>query len=344
MPTQEEFTLYERMAGGTGDIEQDAHIARHLQRIVNVPEREIVAFVRTRDRDTVHKLRCALKEMPRGQEMLMGGPRAGMRSQPPGQSAMHSDATKARLREVAGSWRSTYLDQCVGDGKPARRTGDLPFDGIVRKGFKPYLDKWRQQTDESKVNAFADACRSLRVFVTSKGPPTCYKEDFPRYADAHIKPPVDNRDQKNLSCVPMGCIGHFTSMEQEAKKARDHTFRDMIAAAYKREEDILNGDAFKNKQHLKCCFFPPAPEASAEQCLKGGMAFSRDWKSEGKNAWNNDVHSKRSAMRYGITHSKRGATKLALEGCAAELKSFKRQSLQGGQRASHSMPSLSSSS
>lgn len=327
MPTEEEFRLYARMAGGTGDIEQDAHIARHLQRIVNVPEREIASFVRTRDRNTVHKLREVLKEMPRGQTMAMGGPRAATRSSPSGGEAGSSEESKAKLKRMANSGMSNYGQQCaeitaVSTGKDVNRIGSLPFNGIIRNGFQPHLERWRENADEAKVRVLADACRGLHFFITDKGAPTQYKDDF-----IHHKAtggPTDFSSEmadKNVSCVPMGCIGATTSQERQATELRAQKFREMLATAKGREQDILSGAAFKTKIKMDLCSYPGIPEASADQCLKSGLAPTREWRSQGKATHNNDVHSRGAQLKFGSAHSiKRGETKLRLEGCVGDLR------------------------
>jgi hypothetical protein len=342
MPTADEFRLYERMAGGTGDIEQDAHIARHLQRICNVPEREIASFVRTRDRDTVHKLRAVLKDMPRGQAMTIGGPRAAMRSAGPPKSTFKSPETKLKLQDIASSYRSSYNNGHNG-GQPGVRTHPNVFDGIIRNGFHPHLEAWKKQASEDQVRVLADACRSLRNFVTTKGPPTCYKEMFPQYDQVHIKPPPEKNNKKNLSCVPLGCIYAATSAEVEALAGRELAHRTMIADAFQREVDVLDGSALRpdRKHKFPGPSFAEPPQASAEMCLKGDMVDSIHWRSEGKTAWNNDVHSFGNASRFCVVHPRRGATKLRLEGCAADLNHGK--PLRGGRGLSQSMPSLSKS-
>merc|ERR1712146_127556 len=105
---------------------------------------------------------------------------------------------------------------------------------------------------------------------------------------------------------------------------RERAYRDMIRAACKREQEMLNGTAFKNKYKMKLCAFPPVPPPAAEQCLKGDNVRSRDWRSEGKASHNNELHSVTQKLKYGTTYTKTGERKLMLEGCAADLKPRKR--------------------
>lgn len=339
MPTEEEFILYERMAGGTGNIDQDAHIARHLQRIVSVPEREIASFVRTRDRDTVHKLRTVLKEMPRGQTMEMGGPRAGTRIPT---SGMNPKDKSAKTKEISSAWTSNYTHQCVGAsrGEPPVRTSDFAFDGIIRKGFHPHLQRWRQQADEAQVRVLADACRGLRNFITSKGPPTTYQEQFVKYTGVPGGPDPSVSRKTNISLVPIGAAGHSTEKEKEALVTREAAFRDGMIAAVKRQEEIRSGHALKleNRPYIEICSFAVVDEASAQQCLKPDLCPK--WGSELKAKHNNDVHNKRQKNRLGITTTRRGENKLRLEGCAADLPRRPRY-MEGGQRLSQSSPDLS---
>lgn len=338
MPTDEEFRLYERMAGGTGDINQDAHIAKHLQRVVNVPEREIVSFVRTRDRDTVHKLRDVLKDMPRGQTMAIGGPRAGTRPLPTGIGAMNADSTKAKFKELSSCWKSSYSHLSDGCGIPGpARTHPVAFDGIVKKGFLPHFEHWRSQADDAKVAVFADACRSLRNFTTDKGQPTCYGEMFSRPDQKDIRPPPVKNNKKNLAVMTKL---HATTSEKQALATRDQGFRDTITAAYRREKDILDGTALlpHNRLAMSLCTFSGVPEANTEACMKADMIKSHEWRSEGTVAWNSGVHNSTQGARHGISQQKRGTVKLRLEGCAADTQ---RRPLAGAQHGSRSSPSLS---
>lgn len=346
MPTEEEFRLYERMAGGTGDAEQDAHIARHLQRICNVPEREITSFVRTRDRDTVHKLRSVLKDMPRGQAMTMGGPRAAQRaSAQAGSFELNSEDTRAKTRDMSSAFRSQYKNQYGQDTAHAIRTHDHCFEGLVKKGFQPHFERWRSQADEEKVKVFADACRSLRNFVKPSLAPTCYKEMFTKHSLDEVQVPEENTNKSAWSgCMPLGSIYNVSSKETEALEGRNKIHREVLRAAVQREKDVLSGHAMNpaNRMPMSLCTFPKPAEASAEQCFKGGMANSAEWRSEGKTAWNNEVHSKTNGVKFAVVTTKRGSMKLKLEGCVADVR--KRQPLLAtGQRVSQSTSALGKS-
>jgi len=338
MPTEEMFKLYERMAGGTGDINQDAHIAKHLQRLVDVPEREIISFVRTRDRGTVHKLRDVLKDMPRGQNMAIGGPRAGTRPLPTGMGAMNADSTKLKFRDLTSCRKTTYshlTDGCGIAGPP--RTHAVAFDGIVKAGFRPYFEDWRSQADESKVAVFADACRSLRQFTMDKSAPTCYKEMFTFPDQKDIRPPPEKNNKKNKAVLT---ILTATASEKQALAGRDQTFRDTLTKAYAREKDILDGTALlpHNRLGMSLCTYSGVPEAKAEECLKGDMMEPKMWRSEGKVAWHSGMHQSMQIARHGISRDQRGTMKLRLEGCAADTK---RRPLAGAHHGSQSSPSLS---
>lgn len=346
MPTEEEFRLYERMDGGTGDIAQDAHVAKHLQRIVNVPEREIVSFVRTRDRDMVHKLREVLKDMPRGGGMVIGGPRAGTRPLPSGMAAMHTEQTRSKIQDIASAWKSNYSHQCNGPSgaslgpAPSKIHGEHIFDGIVRNGFQPHFDRWRSQADESKIAVFAEACRSLKVFQrdTSGGQPSCYREMYAPPKDTEIHPPPVKNNVKNLSVMT---IYKPTKGEKAALAVRDQAFRDMLVKARGREKDVLDGIAThpRNRMRMSLCSYPGVPEATSEQCLKPDLIKSRDWKSDLKHNLSNDVHNPSQRTRLGAPVLPRGVTKLKLEGCAADVK---RRPFASGHHGSHSSPSLTS--
>merc|ERR1712139_233016 len=148
------------------------------------------------------------------------------------------------------------------------------------------------------------------------------------------------------SNVPLGNIGGITSEEKEALAARDKVVRGLIGRAVKREEEIRDGTAFlpKNKYKMSLCAFPNPPDASTEECLKDTGQL-KGWKSEASEGCNNAVHARTQVPKYDIQRSLRGATKLKLEGCAAETRSFKRQNFAGagGQLLTQSAPTLSRS-
>lgn len=343
MPTAEEFRLFDRMDGGTGDMAQDEHIARHLSRIIAVPEQEIASFVRTRDRDTVHKLRDVLKDMPRGKDMQIGGPRASLRPSGPNLARINSTETRGKLKEMSSAWRTNYTWQCdqtpTGtDAPPGIRTHPFVFDGLVRSSFKPHFDRWASQANESKVKVIADACRSMRNFNKPPEPPTCYKEMFPKYPAQFCQPPPDRNNKKNLSCVPLGMIYAASSIEKECLARRDQLFRDELAAARKREADVLDGTALRPDKRMafSTVTFVPPDQSTAADCFKGDCAPSNEWKGEIKSVHNDAVHSKRQGLKFGVIHVKRGVTKLALEGCAGD-----HRRRPGLSKLSQSAPSLS---
>lgn len=298
MPTDQEHRLFERMSGGSGNEHLDAHIAKHLQRIVNVPEREITSFVRTRDRNSVQKLKAVLKEMPRGQAMELGGPRHIARD-------FRAEEVAKRSKELGCASKSDYgFAFHPKDGQPPVRTTSHAFDGIIRKSFQPHLERWWRKADENQVRVLAEACRSLRVFVTDEGPPTTYKYDFPQYIDARPSPPFDKQAQ--LSTVPLGGLNDDTAHQKESRAKLDQFNQDSLLKAINIQSERIKGKQGKWKTPI-CCAPPPPTNNNALACLKDGQSDANNWKSECKSSYLNDVHSMRQKMRYDVKVPQKGA-------------------------------------
>mmetsp|Transcript_89259 Transcript_89259/g.139713 ORF Transcript_89259/g.139713 Transcript_89259/m.139713 type:complete len:333 (+) Transcript_89259:47-1045(+) len=306
MPTDEEHQLFQRMTGGSGNENLDAHIAQHLQRVVNVPAREITSFVRTRDRNSVQKLKAVLKEMPRGRTMTSGGSPSVPRDFASGEAAK-------RVKDLACATKSLYGHSFgSADGQPAKRTTSHAFDGIIRKSFQPHLESWWREADENQVRVLADTCRALRVFVSTQGAPTTYKDDFPRYIDARPSPPFDKQAQ--ASSVPLGGLNDDTAYQKESRARRDRLEEDSLTSAIKLQTEARSGKYAKWKTPI-CCAPPPANANNALACLKDGQSDANNWKSESRATYLNDVHSTRQKMRYAVTLPQKG--NLAWKECAA---------------------------
>jgi hypothetical protein len=200
------------------------------------------------------------------------------------------------------------------DGQPGIRTTSHAFGGIVRKGFQPHLDQWWRKADENQVRVLADACRSLRVFVSTKGPPTAYKDHFPRYTDSEIQPSQPFDKQANLSNVPLGGLYDDTAAQRESRAKRSRDEVEAIAAALKHQAGVRDGKQDQWKTPI-CCAPPPPKANNALTNMPPGHSDANGWRSESKSRYTNDVHSTRQKMRYAVTLAQKG--ELAWKECAA---------------------------
>jgi len=179
------------------------------------------------------------------------------------------------------------------------------FDGIIKTSFQPHFERWRSNADEEKVRVVADACRTLRNFVTDKGPPTCYKDMFPRYNAEFIKPPKEITNVKNLSGVPLGNL--YSGSNDEAIASHARLQEDLLATAIKKSHSVRGGE-FGDKLTGSLCTYAPDPRASEKNFLQSSVAPANGWKSELKHSFSTEAHSSRQLLRYGARPTRKGAS------------------------------------
>mmetsp|Transcript_119025 Transcript_119025/g.205916 ORF Transcript_119025/g.205916 Transcript_119025/m.205916 type:complete len:329 (+) Transcript_119025:105-1091(+) len=296
MPSQEELKLMQRMDGGTGNAEQDAHIARHLQRIVDVPEAEIQTFLKSRNRHTVHKLRTVLKDLPRGPDMTI-------RSQPAlGAGSISREEMQRRMAYVSNRGRTSYRNVYGHDDRePAIKTLPHAFGGIIRSGFQPHLEQWQLTAGEDKVQALAETCRSLRNWSAGGGPPTTYKFLHCAFPNAEFRPPPEKENKQNKSAVPLGNIYAMSKAERQAEAVMKAAKQAQLDQAMKTEEDCRRGKEDRSKVNFQLTFDMAPPDPSCAECLgAGGHHTSKAWKSEGKSHFLASFHSRASRIKMGV--------------------------------------------
>jgi hypothetical protein len=251
---------------------------------------------------------------------------------------MGSNELKKRQRDMATPYKTLYSqDFGTQADRFGIRTSPDAFDGIMRNGFQPHFDHWRKHASEEQVSVIADTCRSLRVFASSKGPPTCYKDMFPRYRDEDIKPPKLAEFDKNMSNVPLGNLNSMSAEEKQRRANHDKAQEEMLAAAVRRNQDVRNGSTdFRSMRPPSLPAQDVRNDSEVRQLMKQG-ALSNSWKSSIKASYIADVHARGQANRYGSMPVLNAAERARLECAATPSKRILTPALM---ERSHSAPTL----
>jgi len=151
MPTARELDLFSQCDGGSGDANTDAALARSLGDITDIPEHQVVSFIRTRNRNSVEKLRNVLQDMPESRSpsarsQSLGSSKSASKPRS-SQSNMISESlglnrrqnAQARLLEM-GVMKTSYGDVHgrMPGGTPKSQTPSVAFDSVIRRDYKPH--------------------------------------------------------------------------------------------------------------------------------------------------------------------------------------------------------------
>lgn len=318
MPSPQEIDLFvNSLEGGSGHPDSDALLTKRLKRILDVPDKQVDAYIKTRDRGTVHKLDRVVREMPSidGSEIGASPPRGASglsrsQSSSPARSKRR-DRNKARLEELS-TMRTTNDGFFSSNGPSAMATPGQAFDGVVKMGYRPHLDSWRQNSSEREVKVFADACRAIRYLGTSvQGrDATSHHQHFPWYPEVKDWQPSDKKNSRNISNVPLGSLYAQSAAEAKAGLVRKAMHDHEVAVARKREEDILAGAATKPGGQMSYPLQSFKDNKSLRQtdaAIKVGEdqgvpAPSAAWRSFARATWNPDVHAQRETEKHGNSH------------------------------------------
>lgn len=311
MPSPEELDLFvASLEGGSGDPDSDALLTRRLKRILDVPDKQVDAYIKTRDRGTVHKLSRVVREMPSidGSQVGASPPRVAsglVRSQSSSPArSKRRDRNQARLEEL-GTMRTTNDGFFSASGPSAKATPGQAFDGVVNRGYRPHLDRWRRDASEREVKVLADACRAIRYLGTSvQGrDATSHHQQFQWYPEVKDWQPSDKKNSRNISNVPLGSLYAQSAAEAKASLVRQAMHDHEVAVARKREEDIVGGapsqmsyplQSFKENKALRQTDAHIKPGED-----QGVPAPSAAWRSFARATWNPDVHAQRETEKHG---------------------------------------------
>jgi len=251
MPTAKDLDLFQEANGSSGSSREDARLARSLGNIIDIPEQQVMSYIRTRDRNTVHKLQQVLQEMP-------SSPPSG--SQTLGRSKTESPKSlsllpnqrkqmEARL-QCLGKIRSAYGDfhSSPALGGEVGRKGinkKEVFDGIVKRGYKQEFDNWKECASENQVRVLADTCRVLRYMNAAEKPPTAYCELFSDYPDHKPFVQVGGNASNSSTAVPIGSIYKRSEKDADMEKSLWEAHDKTILAATRRQSDWKDGTLTK---------------------------------------------------------------------------------------------------
>jgi len=324
--------------GGSGNNKEDALVARNLQHILDMPEQQVVSFVKTRSRNEVHKLRMVLQDMPSTDWASAAGSRAPSRARSVASGRSKSmSAVSSTMRSIGRRQQQLSSSKERIDALSAMGTsygnffGSTPepggmfdttakaFDGVVRKRYQPDFDHWRESASENQVRVLADACRSLRYFNASGGPATSYNNTFANANEYKLSRPKDKENARNVSAVPLGSI--YASDEEVQHLTREGRKAQHMATmqAAQRQVDMnrtLAGATLQEKPSMGTCIFTEPPPDTAHATFEFSTAHPGNSKSASRVSWHGEVHSKIQVKRHAHSAIKPGER--AWQQCSAE--------------------------
>lgn len=311
MPTKQELALFSRMDGGSGDPVQDAEVIKLLSKATTVPEQNIKAFVKTRDRNSVDGIRQVLAEMPSpsrpgvtGSMHMTGVKRVSTApGNLQGSSAMISrNKAEQRLNEMC-KMQSTYSSSfCGAKSAKTPHPGPKAFESVTDE-YRRSFDDWKAKAPESQVRVIAEACRSLRYFNSPGLHSTTYLTDFPQYEnmdEARCKLP---QKDMTVSNVPIGDLNGAGRGTNASAQARAQKHEDDISEARRREQGIFDGTLTAPDQRMRMTTtlvsqMNVEPTKATHEMGAEALAPSRDWKALGRASWTGEVHSKTQVEKH----------------------------------------------
>jgi hypothetical protein len=311
MPTKEELGLCLGMDGGSGNPKGDAEVVEMLKATLDVPEDQIRAYVKTRDRSTVNCIRQVVEDMPRAPA---SAPARMRRSRTDPQLAANRRRAEQRINEMC-KMTSSYNNSFSPGGKQVVKAPpphERCFEG-VKSDYRSSFDDWKKAAPDTSVRVFADTCRALRYFSSPGALVTTSHADFssfPNMADARCTLPEKDYSVSN---VPLGNLNSTSQKEKEAKQAREDMHHTHIHEARRREEGIFNGTMTAPEARMKMSttlahFMPGNPHQGSTKigADQGVPAPSRDWKALGRASWHPGVHSKIEVAKHGHSRLRAG--------------------------------------
>lgn len=328
MPTAKELDVMMQADGGSGDPKEDALVARNLQHILDMPEQQVLSYIKTRDRNSVHKLKMVLQEMPSTDWTSGAGSRAPSRAASATSRRSKKSAVSSTMQSIArrqqqlhprsqeridelSAMKSSYGNFFGSKPEPGGMFDSTAkaFDGVVRKRYQPDFDHWRETAPEGQVRVLADACRSLRYFSNTGMPATSYNAVFANaggHTGARIK---EKSNSRNVSAVPLGSI--YSQSEEDAAVVEEMRKDQMQATmeAAQRQLDMNRTIAsanFKDKPRMDTRIFVEPPPDTAHASFEANPVHPGNSRSAARISWHGDVHSKVQVMRHGHAAIKPG--------------------------------------
>lgn len=312
MPTKEELRLYLQVDdGGTGDPKQDAALARKLHSVFDVPEMELKAFVRTRDRHACHRISEALGTL--GQPLDRdSSARTPQRAASAPSLDVARQSGRERLDDIC-SMRSTYNAFFTPGGRQHPKTAAphaKTFDDLAKPDSKGSLQDWRTRAPDAQVRALGDACRSLRCFAPGGLPETSYAEHYPWYEDPGAGRPPRKEINLQRSDVPLGSLNQVSAKEKAALDARRRMRQNDLERAAGQQRETLDGTATDPARKTLSCSLAPFMSPLSSTLTPGEdqacAAPSSKWRSFARDAWTSYPHSKSQVAKHELSRLVRG--------------------------------------
>jgi hypothetical protein len=321
MPTARELDLFQQCDGGSGDARTDEKLAKKMGNIINIPEQQMVAFIRTRDKNSVQKLQNVLEDMPCKPGTAPAGNHKSGRNSPPSLRSqsmpgrMQDDSSRpgtcssplldrrknaqARLQDM-GVLKTSYgaFHSALGESQgcsPKYKTPAAAFDGVIRRNYQQDFEQWKEVANEKQVKVLADTCRALRYFNSEEKIATSYTATHTEFPGHKAVPPPEKTNHGNVSVVPLGSI--YTQSEEEALRAKktQEMHEQGLMSATMRQADWRNGKA--EGKHHKLQSYGEIPGATIHQNMKT-TPHQSGMKSVTRESWHSDVHSYSQKQRH----------------------------------------------
>jgi hypothetical protein len=287
----------------------DPVLARNLARVVNVPEKHVVSYLKSRNRSDTAKLQSVLQELP-GTDWsgasLPGHSARRAKQKTPRATSAETPKPFAQISPNSTMFQTSYESCFSPHGKYAGKTPDVAFEGLVRNEYKDCVRQWRERANEDQVRVLADTCRSLRwVSAQYAGSSTEHANKFIQHADEAHNTPSARVNARNVSRVPLGSI--YAHTDDACYLDRQNTLIKKVNDLHQQQLSMTQGSfGITGKTAVGACIYADASkEAGCAGCMDEGMS-SNNWKSESRAAWHGELHSKKQALKHSNKRFARG--------------------------------------
>jgi len=184
---------------------------------------------------------------------------------------------------------------------------------VIKDGYKPEFDQWKECANESHIKVLADTCRTLRYLNKGERPQTTtYHAMFQDFPDRAASPPSDKGSSRekgssrNASTVPFGSIG----MQSEKNVANNmHRHQELLLGASRRQAALQSGSiAFEPEDTFQIT--TTTYSLPAKVTIHKNMQASPNVTKQSltRESWHSNVHSTKQKERHDLKFIKPGET------------------------------------
>lgn len=194
---------------------------------------------------------------------------------------------------LSTAYNRHYPGSQVG-GPPSKPA--VAFDGIIQKAYQPDFDRWREQASDGQVRLFAETCRSLKFFNSSKLAASSYHATYKPFPGHVAKIPPDKDNARNASNVPLGGIYGTSDREAQNKAAKRMEHAQRLASAVERQGDWMRGTMRSDHTAASGSVLPVPATSSIHKTIRS--VPDRNTRSFSRDSWKNDVHDHNEVARH----------------------------------------------